>query len=124
MNTLGNLLWILLGGWLICLLYILGSLVLFVTIVGIPFGLQTMKLAALSLFPFGREVVPGQRMSGCLYLLMNILWLLVVGLALTIAHLVLALLTGITIIGLPFALQHLKLARLALIPFGHDIVHR
>lgn len=124
MNTLGNLLWILLGGWLICLLYILGSLVLFVTIVGIPFGLQTMKLAALSLFPFGREVVPGQRMSGCLYLLMNILWLLVVGLALTIAHLVLALLTGITIIGIPFAVQHLKLARLALIPFGHDIVRR
>lgn len=124
MNTLGNFFWILLGGWLIFLLYVIGSIILFITIIGIPFGVQTLKLASLSLFPFGREVVPGKRMSGCLYLLMNILWLLVVGLALTLVHLLLALLLGITIVGLPFAVQHLKLARLALIPFGHDIVNR
>ena len=122
MNALGNLLWIILGGFIVFLLYLFGSFVLFLTIVGIPFGLQTLKLAVLALFPFGKEVRPGERSGGCLYIIMNVIWILVAGMEIAIVHTVLALLFAITIIGIPFAAQHLKLAYLALVPFGSDIV--
>lgn len=124
MNTIGNLLWFILGGFLIFLIYLFGSLVLFITIIGIPFGIQTLKLSTLALFPFGKTVVAGERASGCLYLIMNIIWILVAGIELAIVHLVLAFFCFITIIGIPFARQHIKLAALALVPFGHDIVER
>ncbi len=122
MNTLGNLLWIILGGFIIFILYLIGSIILFITIIGIPFGIQTLKLAAFSLMPFGKEVRPGERFSGCLYILMNVIWILVAGLEIAIVHLVLALIFAVTIIGIPFAIQHLKLATLAFVPFGNDVV--
>ena len=122
MNTLGNLLWFLLGGFIIVLLYLIGSLVLIITIVGIPFGLQTLKMAAFAMAPFGREVVSSERSSGCLPILLNIIWIIVAGIELAVVHLVLALVCGITIIGIPFAVQHIKLAQLSLVPFGMDIV--
>ena len=122
MSALGNLLWIILGGFIIFLLYLFGSFVLFLTIIGIPFGVQTLKLAVLALLPFGKEVRPGERAGGCLYILMNVIWILVAGIEIAIVHLVLALLFAITIIGIPFAAQHLKLAYLVLVPFGSDIV--
>jgi len=121
MNELGNLLWIILGGFIIFLLYLFGSLVLMITIIGIPFGLQTLKMANLALFPFGREAVQSERAGGCLHIIMNIIWLLVAGIEIAVTHLILALIFAISIIGIPFALQHLKLAYLALIPFGMDI---
>ena len=91
MNALGNVLWIVLGGFIIFILYLIGSLILFITIVGIPFGMQTLKMAMLSLFPFGKKVEPGERMDGCLYIIINILWVLVVGIEIATVHLVLAL---------------------------------
>ena len=121
MNTIGNLLWIILGGFIIALLYLIGSIILILTIVGIPFGIQTLKMASLALFPFGREAVRADRSSGCLYIIMNVIWLLFAGIEIAICHLVLALLFGITIIGLPFARQHIKMTSLALTPFGMDI---
>lgn len=122
MNTFGNLIWIIFGGFFIFLMYLFGSLVMFVTIIGIPFGVQTLKMAVLSLLPFGREVKPGQRSEGLLYIIMNVIWILVAGIEIAIVHATLALLFAITIIGLPFAAQHIKLAYLALVPFGNDIV--
>lgn len=121
MNTLGNLLWIIFGGWIIFLLYLFGSVVLFITIIGIPFGIQTLKMAMLSLSPFGKEINHGERSGGCLYIIVNIIWVLVAGVELAIVHLVLAVLCAITIIGLPFAQQHIKLAMISLVPFGIDI---
>jgi len=121
MNTIGNLLWIIFGGFIIFLLYLFGSIVLFVTIIGIPFGIQTLKMAILSLSPFGKEVTHGERSGGCLYIVVNIVWVLVAGIELAIVHLILAVLCGITIVGIPFAQQHLKLAMIALVPFGVDI---
>lgn len=118
MSVLGNVLWILTGGILIALWYALGGLVLCLTIVGIPFGMQLFKLAWLSLFPFGKEILSTSFASGCLGVLMNVLWILVGGIELVITHLILALILAVTIIGLPFARQHIKLARLALMPFG------
>jgi uncharacterized membrane protein YccF (DUF307 family) len=121
MSTLGNLLWIIFGGFIIFILYVFGSLILMITIVGIPFGIQTLKMAGFALMPFGREAIPGERASGCLYLLMNIIWILFAGIEIALMHLVLALICAITIIGIPFAVQHVKLAGLALVPFGMDI---
>lgn len=124
MSAIGNLLWIILGGFIIFLAYLFGSLILCITIVGIPFGIQTLKLAVLSLMPFGKEVRQGERAGGCLYLLMNVIWLLFAGIEIAIVHVVLALIFAITIVGIPFAAQHMKLAALALVPFGNDIVDK
>ena len=124
MNTLGNILWFVLGGFIVFLLYLVGSFILFITIIGIPFGIQTLKLSSLALSPFGKEVKSGERAGGCLYLAMNLIWILVAGIELAMVHVVLALLLAITIIGLPFAKQHIKLAYLALVPFGHDIIQK
>lgn len=121
MNTIGNLLWIILGGFITFLIYLFGSLILMITIIGIPFGIQTLKMASMALLPFGKEAVQGQRSGGCLYIIMNVIWILFAGIELAIIHLIFALLFGITIIGIPFAQQHLKLAYLALVPFGMDI---
>ena len=121
MNAIGNLIWIVFGGFVIFILYLFGSVILMITIIGIPFGIQTLKMANLALFPFGREAIVTERSSGCLYLIMNIIWLLFAGIEIALVHLILAFLMAITIIGIPFAAQHLKLATLALVPFGMDV---
>lgn len=122
MNGLANIIWFVFGGFIIVIFYLVGSLLLMITIVGIPFGLQTLKLVIFAMAPFGSDTVPGLRSSGCLYLGANVLWIIVAGAELAVVHLILALLFAITIIGIPFARQHIKMARLALIPFGMDIV--
>ena len=122
MNILGNLIWLIFGGIVIAVEYFIGSLVLFITIVGIPFGLQTLKMASLSLWPFGRDTRVHVRAGGCLYILMNIIWLLCGGLWIAVTHALFGMLLCITIIGIPFGLQHFKLTAIALNPFGRDIV--
>jgi uncharacterized membrane protein YccF (DUF307 family) len=121
MSLIGNILWIILGGGLICLEYLIGGLLLCVTIIGIPFGVQAFKLSILALLPFGREVVHTPGASGCLSVFMNALWILVGGIWISVTHIVFAILCAITIIGLPFAKQHMKLATLALTPFGATV---
>jgi uncharacterized membrane protein YccF (DUF307 family) len=93
-----------------------------VTIIGIPFGLQTLKIARLALWPFGRDTT-ASKSSGCLSLIMNILWLIFGGLWIAISHAFFGALLCITIIGIPFGLQHFKLTTIALSPFGRDIVN-
>lgn len=120
-----NILWAIFGGGLITAIeYAIGGLVLCLTVVGIPFGVQCFKIAKLSLFPFGKDVVEDATLpgSGFLGLLMNVLWFLVAGLWTFITHIGLALGLAVTIIGIPFAFQHLKLAILALFPFGRRVV--
>ncbi|MGB0369863.1 MAG: YccF domain-containing protein [Opitutales bacterium] len=119
MSTFGNALWIILGGAIISALYLLGGLLLCLTIIGIPFGIQCMKLSILSLLPFGREVHPVKAPMGALSILMNVLWILILGIEIALIHLLLSALFAITIIGLPFAKQHLKLVSLSLLPFGN-----
>ncbi len=121
MNTLGNLIWLLFGGIVIAIEYLVASILLIVTIIGIPFGIQTLKLASLALWPFGKEAVYTSGSSGCISTLMNIIWILIGGIWISLTHLVFGLLLAITIIGIPFARQHFKLAGLALSPFGREI---
>lgn len=122
MGCLMNVLWLLFGGILTAVEYLISSLLLMITIVGIPFGMQTLKMASLALWPFGKEVRSGSRSDGCLYVLMNVLWILLGGIWICLSHLVFGAVLCITIIGIPFGLQHFKLASVALMPFGKDIV--
>lgn len=122
MKLLGNIIWFVFGGFVISLEYLISSLLLMVTIVGIPFAIQTLKLALFSLWPFGSKVVDSGSNSGCLSSVMNIIWILIGGIWIALSHLVFGILFAITIIGIPFAKQHFKLAALALTPFGKDIV--
>jgi uncharacterized membrane protein YccF (DUF307 family) len=122
MRLLGNLIWLLFGGICIALEYVVASFVLIITIVGIPFGLQTLKLASLALWPFGREVRAMEHQPGCLSTLMNFIWLIFGGIWIFLSHIFFGVLLAITIIGIPFAKQHFKLAHLALTPFGREVI--
>lgn len=122
MRLLGNLIWLIFGGIIIAIEYFIGSLVLMITIIGIPFGIQTLKMAALAIWPFGRDTRVHSRASGCLYILMNIIWLLTGGLWIAATHAIFGVILCITIIGIPFGLQHFKLTAIALSPFGRDII--
>lgn len=122
MRLLGNIIWLIFGGLIIAIEYFIGSIILMITIIGFPFGLQTLKMAALAIWPFGRDTRVHSRASGCLYILMNILWLLTGGLWIAVTHTVFGLILCITIIGIPFGLQHFKLTAIALSPFGRDII--
>ena len=120
MRTLGNIIWVLLGGFLLSLSWCMAGLLCCITIIGIPLGKQCFKFAGLAMFPFGKEIVyPGGMGAGSL--LLNILWLCFGGLPLAIESFTMGILFCITIIGIPFGKQHFKLARLALSPFGADI---
>lgn len=121
MSLLGNILWIIFGGLIISIEYLISGFLLCLTIIGIPFGVQCFKLSLLALLPFGQEVVSKPTASGCLSTFMNILWILLGGIWIAATHLIFAFLLAITIIGIPFAKQHLKLASLAITPFGHEI---
>ena len=124
MNILLNLIWLVFGGFLIVLGYLLGAILLCITIIGIPFGIQCFKLAGLALAPFGREIREKEPPGGALAVIMNVIWIILPGLELAVLHLFLALAFAVTIIGLPIAAQHLKMTRLALLPFGFEVRER
>lgn len=119
MSFLGNILWLILGGLISAIGWLVSGLLLCVTIIGIPFGVQCFKIAGLVLWPFGRQVEIGNFGAGGL--IFNIIWIIFFGWELAIAHLIIGVSFCITIIGIPFGLQHFKLARLGLIPFGANI---
>lgn len=124
MRTILNLLWMIFGGGLVIFLeYALGGLILCLTIVGIPFGLQCFKIAGLGLWPFGRDISSARSgvIGGAFGLVFNVIWIIVAGLWICLTHLALAVGLAVTLIGIPFAIQHLKLAFLALAPFGQEI---
>jgi len=121
MSLLGNIIWLICGGLLTGIGYILGGLVMCLTIIGIPFGLQSIKLGFATFAPFGKEVVEADNANTILRILFNILWLILFGWEIAIAHLLHAAILAITIIGLPFAKQHIKLIPVALFPFGRDL---
>ena len=122
MKTLGNIIWIIFGGIFVAIEYVLASVTLMITIIGIPFGLQSLKLAELALLPFGRNAVHSETSSGCVSVVMNIIWFFVGGLPIALTHLAFGVIFYITIIGIPFGNQHFKLMKLAFVPFGKKIV--
>ncbi len=121
MTIIGNFIWLIFGGIFIAIEYFISSLLLMITIIGIPFGLQTLKLASLALWPFGRSTIYMDKASGTLATIMNILWLLLGGIWIALSHALIGFIFFLTIIGIPFGKQHFKLASVALAPFGRRI---
>jgi|SRR5690554_881922 len=122
MNFIGNIIWLIFGGFVIAIEYFIASLLLFVTIAGIPFGLQTLKLAGLALWPFGRETRVVESSNDALSITMNIVWFFVGGVWIFLSHFALGVILAISMIGFPWARQHFKMTKLALKPFGREIV--
>ena len=115
MSFIGNVIWFLLGGFILGLIWILAGILWCCTIIGIPIGIQCFKIAFLAMCPFGKKLMNnGSTMS----VLLNILWICISGVELAATHLVIGVLFCVTIIGIPFGKQHFKLAMIALMPFG------
>lgn len=121
MSFFGNLIWLIFGGFVAGLGYILGGIVLCLTIIGIPFGLKAIRLGVATLTPFGKAVTPDERGEGFLPLMLNVIWILLFGWEIALAHLVSAGILAITIIGIPFAKQHIKLIPVAFAPFSFQL---
>lgn len=122
MNLLGNIIWLLFGGLFSAIGYLIGGMVLCITIVGIPWGLQCFKLAALVLWPFGQKVISDSNNSGCLSIFCNLIWIIFGGWYTALVHIIMGMILFITIIGIPWARQHFKLVEVSLMPFGKRIV--
>ena len=121
MNILLNIIWVVFGGLMIAIEYAFSSLLMMLTIIGIPFGVQTIKLAQVALWPFGTDISSDGWPSGCLAGIMNIIWWFLGGFAIALTHLGWGLIFCITIVGIPFGIQHFKLMMLALFPFGKTV---
>lgn len=119
MGVLGNILWIILGGLVASIIWAISGLLLCISIIGIPFGIQCFKIASLVLAPFGRVVQNGS--MGACGVIGNIIWIVLFGWELALTHIIFGCILGITVIGIPFAVQHFKLAQLSLVPFGAQI---
>ncbi|MGM9680891.1 MAG: YccF domain-containing protein [Eubacteriales bacterium] len=119
MRTIGNLLWLIFGGFLLAVLWFIAGILCCITVVGIPAGVQCMKFAGFVLWPFGRTVIYGGRTGS---LLLNILWILIFGWELAAASFLIGIALCVTIVGIPFGIQFLKFAKLAIMPFGAGIV--
>jgi len=121
MKFIANILWLILGGFSIALEYFTASIVLMLTIIGIPFGIQTMKLGLVALWPFGTEIHTAQDAPNVLTTIMNIIWFFVGGFWIMLTHIIFGILLYLTILGIPWGNQHFKLVRLALRPFGRVV---
>jgi uncharacterized membrane protein YccF (DUF307 family) len=122
MSLIGNILWIVFGGGIVIFFeYLVGGLILCLTVVGIPFGLKCIDIGIQSLLPFGKRIVVEPAAEGCVTMGLNVIWLLFAGIWIAISHVALAIALAVTIIGIPFAIQHLKLAAISLTPFGKSL---
>ena len=121
MSLFGNIIWLIFGGFFAGMGYIVGGVVLCLTIIGIPFGLQSIKLGFATFTPFGKAIVEHPNANSTLRVLFNLIWIIFFGWGIALAHLVGAFFLTITIIGIPFAKQHIKLIPLSLFPFGRTL---
>lgn len=118
MKFIGNIVWLILGGMVIAIVYYIVGLLFCLTIIGIPFGFQLFKFGTFSLWPFGTQVIEGKDSIGCTNLFMNILWIILGWWEIALMHIFFGFILCITIIGIPFGMQHFKMAGLSLLPFG------
>lgn len=117
MRFIANLIWVILGGIWLALLWGLCGIVLCITVVGIPLGLQCFKAAKLSFFPFGKKV----SLHVAEHPIANAVWVLLSGWEIALAYFFCGVLNCVTIIGIPFGIQSFKMMKLALFPFGAKI---
>ncbi len=122
LTVVGNILWLILCGIWMAILYYIGGLLGLILIITIPLGIQSFKLGNYVLWPFGRTVVTEAGASVVWSVVGNVIWVIIAGWWLALFHVLLAVIFFITIIGIPFGIANLKLARLALLPFGAMVV--
>jgi uncharacterized membrane protein YccF (DUF307 family) len=122
MKILGNIIWLVFGGLETAIEYLIAGVAMMITIIGIPFGLQSFKIGILALWPFGSKVVEKEQQPGCLNLFMNVLWFFVGGIWIWLTHIFFGLLLAISIVGIPFAKMHFRMAKIALAPFGKEVI--
>ena len=121
MSFFGNIIWMIFGGFISGMGYIIGGSLICLTIVGIPVGVQAIKLGFGTMVPFGKEIIATDKAAEPGSVILNILWAVLFGWEVALSHLVHGLILYITIIGIPFAHQHFKLIPLALAPFGREL---
>ncbi|MCF8225118.1 MAG: YccF domain-containing protein [Bacteroidales bacterium] len=121
MNIIGNIIWLIFGGFATSIGYFTGGFLMLFTIIGIPFGIQLMKIGLLCLWPFGSTFEINNELPGCLSTILNIIWFFVGGLWIALIHIIFGALLSLTIIGLPWGMQHFKLAGFAITPFGRRV---
>ena len=119
MKLLGNVFWIVFGGLILSILWFAVAIICFITIIGIPIGIQCLKFSGFVLYPFGRSVEYSGKISR---FLVNILWIVFFGWELAIVSICVGLFWCLTIIGIPFGIQSFKFAQLAIMPFGASVV--
>lgn len=124
MSFLGNIAWLILGGLLTSVMYVAAGLLFCCTIIGIPFGIQLMKIGAYAFWPFGREMQFGEGQPGCLSTVGNLAWILMGWWEIALVHLVCGLIFCVTIVGIPFGIKHFTIARTSFFPFGQSVVSR
>jgi uncharacterized membrane protein YccF (DUF307 family) len=128
MTLILNLLWFLLGGWAAGLSWLFSAVLMALTVVGLPWAQAAVRIGLFTFFPFGKQVVDRRALgrqdlgTGPVGCLLNVIWFVLGGWYLALAHLVLGVLLLIPLITIPFALQHFKLAGIALAPIGKDVI--
>ena len=122
MNFLGNLVWLIMGGLLTAVMYWIAGLLMCITIIGIPFGVQLFKIGTLALWPFGHDFTPKNNDTSCLQVVFNVLWILLGWWEIALTHLVFGLILCCTIVGIPWGVQHFKLAIASVFPFGKEVL--
>ena len=122
MSVLGNIIWLVFGGFFMALEYLVSGFLLCCTIIGIPFGLQVFKIGLVALLPFSQTTVVEEGSRSCLEIIMNVIWFFIGSIWIALSHLGWGLLFCITIVGIPFGIQHFKLMRVALFPFGRTVI--
>jgi len=121
MRLILNLIWLILCGWWLAILYFLAGIIAFILIITIPFGIAAFRIGSYALWPFGRSVVRHPR-AGLASLIGNILWIILIGWWLALGHLTSGILLCLTIIGIPLGLANFKLIPISLLPLGVQIV--
>ncbi|HSH09041.1 MAG TPA: YccF domain-containing protein [Oceanipulchritudo sp.] len=119
-----NVIWFVLGGWVVAIQWFVGGMIMAITIIGLPYVPGIWRIAVFSAFPFGQEMVSSPKgLAGAAFSgIMNLVWLIFAGIWIAISHVLTGLLFCITIIGIPFGIAHFKLAGAALMPVGKEIV--
>ena len=121
MNSIGNIIWVLFGGIILALSYFLAGLLMCITIIGIPFGIQLFKIGGYVLWPFGHDLVNVPGSAGCLPTIMNLIWVLCGWWEIALMHVFFGVIFCVTIVGIPLGMQHFKIALATLFPFGKEI---
>ena len=121
LTLIGNLLWFLLGGWLLGLEFLIAGVLCCATVVGIPFGLCCFRIASFAFWPFGKDIVEDVNAGAC-STIGNVFWFLLAGIWIAISCVIEGIGFILSIIGIPFGLACFRIAKVALFPLGKKIV--